>query len=89
MLKPEYMGNTMKGQDLQKRYWVFIIMTYYPYGGLADIEFTTNCREAAIEFANEKITEYADHVLLSPLPRLGEVAAEPRERVDGGHVDSP
>lgn len=62
MLKPEYMGNTMKGQDLQKRYWVFIIMTYYPYGGLADIEFTTNCREAAIEFANEKITEYADHV---------------------------
>lgn len=48
-------------RSLKNRYWVFVIMQYYPNGGLSDIEFTSNSLDECIEFINKDDTYFASY----------------------------
>ena len=45
--------NNLTFKDLKRRYWVFVIWTYYPSGGLRDIEGAFDNLEDAQKFMDE------------------------------------
>lgn len=49
-------------RDLHQRFWVFYSPTYYPAGGLGDVEYTCDTLQQACDWLNEHKHLYHDEI---------------------------